>query len=394
MWRGLLPHGTSFSIRARLQSTAACSALLQGKSLQQIERRIARLKAFQSRLQWPCTTSFEAFGRSYPLPLPASAPVANAAPLQRLQYLAGFFDGDGCVSSSGLQVGQVANNAKILWLFRETFGGGIYNHRQGRGLQQPTLQWLVCGDRGKQAAARLLDHSFVKHEQLNLISTVSSPIQAKLKGVDFHQNAACSWAYVTGFFDAEGSIKVAASQASVQLMIGQKHSNVLVWIQHFVNTELGYKPSLYQDIDGHHSLVLFARDHVRVTLHQFLANGLLVKRAQAEAALQVNKNSHAKIRALQMPGRGNQSRYRRLDAAGDQRARQIRLLRDRLRGACGATLSKQDTDLLREQLADLKEVHAYLKATTVHRSIQTDIRRMVAQGAVPMDKAKRRDVVA
>ena len=394
MWRALHLHDACFSIQARLQSTAACSAVLQGKSLQQIERRIARLKAFQGRLKWPCVTSVQAFGRSYCLPLHACAPAVNSAPLQRLQYLAGFFDGDGCVQGDGLTVGQVANNAEILWLFRETFGGGIHKHREGRGLRQPTLTWAACGDRGRLAAAQLLDHSFVKHAQLKIISTLSSPAQArqrmnhtlsKLKGVDSCRDAACSWAYVTGFFDADGAILIAPSSAHVQLQMSQKQPNVLAWMQHFLNTELGYEPFLYQDIRGAHTLVLSARDQVRATLHKLLEHGLLVKRAQAEAALQVDKNSHAIVRGLQMKGKGNQSKYRRLDAAGDQRARQIRMLRSRLWQACCATLSKLDTDLLREQLADLKEVHAYLNASFVHRTIRTDIRRMVAQGAVPIE---------
>ena len=384
MWRALLPWPRC--IGAQLRSAATCSALLQGKSLEQIERRIARLTAFQSRLLWPATTSFEAFGRSYPVPVTASPPAGNSATLQRLQYLAGFFDGDGCVQQKYLQVVQSANNAAILWTFRKTFGGGIYRHGEGRGLQQPTLVWKAGGDWGKLAAAQLLDHSFVKHAQLKVMSSLSSSIHAqraahvlsKLKGLDSYEDVACSWAYVTGFFDAEGHISIPPSQAGARLQIVQKHSNVLVWIQRFLKTELGCEPPLYQTNHGHHCLALYARDQVQVVLQQFLENGLLVKRAQAAAALQADRKSHAILRALSFPGRGNQNRYRRLDAAGDERAKQIRSLCRRL---CSPLLSRQDTDVLREQLADLKKVHAYLHASTIHRTIQIDIRRLLAQGA-------------
>lgn len=67
--------------------------------------------------------------------------------MERLQYLAGFFDGDGCVSSHKLRptmsIGVSDCSAEILVLFRDVFGGGIYNLSRGRGLQKPSVKWLL-----------------------------------------------------------------------------------------------------------------------------------------------------------------------------------------------------------------------------------------------------------
>lgn len=145
MWHPSWSHGVrSMWMHVRWST---CPAVLEGKSLTQIQRRITALKRLQSSLLWPPLSEFEAFGRKYLLPLKAHGPLISEVPVERLQYLAGFFDGDGCVSSHKLRptmsIGVSDCSAEILVLFRDVFGGGIYNLSRGRGLQKPSVKWLL-----------------------------------------------------------------------------------------------------------------------------------------------------------------------------------------------------------------------------------------------------------
>ncbi|CAJ1335566.1 unnamed protein product [Effrenium voratum] len=97
-------------------------------------------------------------GHEYELPLSREEPQPRPAAEHTLQYLSGFFDGDGCVTprsdlrSCSLSVGQVAANAEILVRFRDAFGGAICRQKDGRGLQRPMVRWDAYGAEGKQAA--------------------------------------------------------------------------------------------------------------------------------------------------------------------------------------------------------------------------------------------------
>lgn len=378
-------------IRPQLRAASTYSALLEGKSLVQIERRLSKLKSLQSRLHWPAITSFEASGRWYSLPLSACAPPDADIPLQRLQYLAGFFDGDGCVRAERLSVTQVACHAEVLWLMREAFGGGIYKTRDGRGLQQPCLKWAAYGASSRLAARQLLSYSFAKRAQLELIPAEASSEESRrklneiltfLKSEDSNEQIACSWPYVTGFFDAEGNIYIRPAEVRAELRMAQKHRTVIQWIRSFLQEELGGGIYFCQDSRGMHYLVISMQAHVHTTLNRFLENGLLVKKKQAEAALRLSKESHAELRGLSSPARGNQGKYRRHDENGDQRARELFLMRQRLNNyrAKGRD-STAKVELLSQQLDRLKEEHAWLNAASVHSSICSDIRKLIARGA-------------
>lgn len=93
-----------------------------------------------------------------------------------VEYLAGFFDGDGCVfaqtglSSCGLQVVQSTSNIKALFLFATRFGGTISINNHGRGSKSPTACWNTYGESARQAAIALQPHSLVKKEQLTMVN--------------------------------------------------------------------------------------------------------------------------------------------------------------------------------------------------------------------------------
>ena len=377
-----------------MRAFASVPALLQGKSLEQIQRRLVVLKAFQARLQWPPISEFTAFGRTYPLPLSACKAGSADVPLQRLKYLTGFFDGDGCVgvnrrdlSQPNLSLAQAASNPEILWQLREAFGGAIHLHSQGRGSRQPALKWSVSGEASRHAATKLVDHSFAKRAQLKL--AVDWPAGrdarkeafcelARLKLDDCDEDIECSWPYLAGFVDAEGSICIRPSDVSGQLTIPQKHGGILKWIQQFLHSQCSDKVSLVRDKRGMHHLGVYSQSDLRVVLIRLLESGLCAKRAQPQAALKVNKALHSALRARQMPTAGNQARYQRLDAAGCERAKEIKQLGGRV-----YYLRARGRDApLEAHLNYLRQQHLLLKAVHAYTTLRADIRSLVDRGAV------------
>ena len=388
MWRLASEHARS------ARTFSSVPALLQGKSLEQIQRRLDVLKAFQARLQWPPISEFTAFGRTHPLPLSHCKPGSAEVPLQRFKYLAGFFDGDGCVSvkrksmsQPNLTVSQAVSNTEILWQLREAFGGGIYINRHGCGLRQPSLQWSVTGEACRHAAAKLVCYSFAKRAQLKLAVDWPAGCNereeairelARLKLQDCNEDIECSWPYLAGFVDAEGSICIRPAQASGQLTIGQKHGSILKWIQRFLHSECSGQASLSRNHLGTHVLSVWAQVDLRVVLLRLLESGLLAKREQSQAALKLNKASHAALRDGQMLLSGNQARYRRLDAAGCERAREIRKLSTRF---CYLRARGQPVPFA-AHLNHLRQQHLLLNAAHAHTALRADIRSLMAQGAV------------
>ena len=113
-------------------------------TLQEVRRKNEDLRKLLKKTPWPKLKYFWANGRSYSLPLRSgSREPSHRAAKARLEYLAGFFDGDGCVSCpvdlSGCQlsVAQSYDQADILMLFLETFGGSIARQGGGMGLRKP-----------------------------------------------------------------------------------------------------------------------------------------------------------------------------------------------------------------------------------------------------------------
>ena len=110
--------------------------------LQDIQRKNEELRKLLKKTPWPKLQYFWANGRTYSLPLRAeSSEPSHRAAKARLEYLAGFFDGDGCASCktnlSGCQlsVSQSYDQAEVLMLFRKAFDGSISREKGGKGLK-------------------------------------------------------------------------------------------------------------------------------------------------------------------------------------------------------------------------------------------------------------------
>ena len=351
--------------------------------------------AKRGKSEWPRLTHFSAFGQQYELPLSKeetrlSATVSEAT----LQYLSGFFDGDGCVSlprssrTCSLIVGQVASNAEVLMRFRDVFGGAIYRASNGQGLRRPTIKWTISGPEGQKAAAALARASIVKSEQLLIAlkwpSSYESRISAcqELKRLKMSRlgprDVHCTWAYVAGFFDAEGCIRLRASGAHT-LEMGQRHDDVLPKIRRLLQEVCSSELVVRRTSTGFNLLSVNARDDVIVVLRRLLSSGLLQKKDQADTVLTLQHTSHRHVRDSLAAVKGNQMRYARLDFEGCERARAITAVRKRLKRL--QSQGKVDK-ALEEQLDKLRQEHGILNLRRAYCLLRADIRMGLATGAL------------
>ena len=387
MWHPSSGHGVR-SMWMHLR-WATCPAVLEGKTLQQIQRRITALKRLQSSLLWPPLSEFEAFGKKYPLPLKACQPEMAEVPVERLQYLAGFFDGDGCVTSRKgrpyVAVGLSSCSAEALLFFRDAFGGGITKNVSGRGLRKPTLQWGLYAEKSTLDAAQYLQmYSILKRSQLQLLIDWPRKSDQRrqavqhllhLKSCDFYEHGELSWPWLAGFVDAEGCIGIRPEGKNVFLNITQKDDAVLEKIFRFMQAEGISAAQVRHDGRDAHVLVVSALESALILLDNLLRSGLWLKRKQAETALLVKELNHDDLRRRISATAGNQMRYSRLDSNGCERARKIRALYGKIRSSKNK-LPKQE-----EELSLLREEHAYKNLITTYSTLRSDTKLLISQGA-------------
>ena len=386
-----------------VSARSAVQFCMAKKSLCALQRRIAVLKSLQSRLLWPPVTKFQAFGQTYSFPCQSSQVVATSLPEPSLGYLAGFFDGDGCVSvihpnsSPALSIGQSLSRADVIMLFVKAFGGTVYKSGNGTGLKQPTLQWMVVGSSAKSAAVKLAPYSFVKRDQLLLAS--AWPVEKHkqslarqelkcLKSMAADAHFACSWPYVAGFFDAEGCIRFRPAQTAVQTCFAQKQPGVLHWIAAFLQADLDVASFWHRQRCGTVTMTIYARHDTHLVMRRLMAHGLLAKKPQALLALSIREMPYNVVRNRAMRLSGNQSRYRRLTDDGCERARAIALAGGALRRIQAAGSDEEAAHLSR-QLQAMKEDHEVRNAFSTYRTLQIDIRALLAQGATVSTKRVR-----
>ena len=351
-----------------------------------------RLERHMRTLRWPCAACFAVKGDTYALPFRWHVEPSAAEWKANAEYLAGFFDGDGCVScltnlcGVRLSVGRRASAADVLLLYLRCFGGTVSLRSPGQGMTQPMLQWQVSGAKARSAASSLASVSLTKSEQLKIAATwprcpnerLSSSerlkfLKRKTERSDLRVGPPCmSWSYVAGFFDAEGCIQVRSSASGVQLQFSQRDRPVLEAICVFLQTEVLECNHLHvrRTCNSEHRLVIGSNKASLLVLHRLLSCGLLVKREAAEFVCVTPEQSfgHESMRLGSSINKGNQSRYRKLDAEGCQRALQIKRLQDRLLYARTVKLTDA-TQSLQAQLDDAKLEHAV-------RSVQSRIRKL------------------
>ena len=360
---------TRFSGAVGPKDEACCGiAASHTSSLKEVQNRNKRLRAQLSQFRWPVLTCFISDGQIYSLPLRAQRQDLPHAPTEaRLAYLAGFFDGDGCVgcetrlTGACLKVTQSFDQAEVLLLFREAFGGSVTCERGGVGLRKPTLHWQSYGQTARRAAGLMALHSITKQKQLllaaqwpNSKSRQRENLKAELRALKEHDSGVagpCSWEYCAGFFDAEGCISQQYGGASLVLHIGQKHPQVLKCLRQFFATTLGIDVAIRKSGEYMHALRVCNVHSCKRILQRMLDAGLLCKAKQAELALDLTPQNAGQVSRELGRLTGNQNFGKRLDAAGLERAR-------RIKGARGQAARLKRQGQLAEAEAKLLEVNA------------------------------------
>ena len=345
-------------------------------SLEVLLGKNVRLHAKLRTMQWPPLSFFDANGCRYTLPWNPYGQSATSGPssIAELQYLAGLFDGDGsCIMDRGslcIQVAQTFDAAAGLLRFQAAFGGGIYRMGDGFGLHKPMLYWRVAGCNARQAAQYLAQQSIVKRKQLELgvnLSQRPSRTQAllqelkALKRCDSAVESSCTWEYVAGFFDAEGSIHQ-IGKAALKLSIAQKFGKVLTCLCKFVNSEMGTNLSVTAcSNQGSQKLNIHTTSICKHVLRSMLNAGLLRKARPARLALDLTQDNAEQTRAALHETTGNQQFLKRLDSDGRQRARRIINAQSAARRAAQRGQLEERLAILR-QVEELKAKHALEKA--------------------------------
>ncbi|CAE8607807.1 unnamed protein product [Polarella glacialis] len=203
----------------------------------------------------------------------------------------------------------------------------------------------------------------------------------RLKREPLQAEISCSWAYIAGFFDAEGCI-VLPRRGQLRLEISQNNLATLTSIQRFLlESEFAYTAPIYAQASGVYKLTVSRNLVGKGVLQKLLCAGLCVKRNAAERALEICTANYNTLRMELLQMSGNQARYQRLDTVGRQRANniiaaQLRLKRSYASGDC------PKTDELHQQLVDLQRSHKLISAADRYALLRQDIRSLLRQGAM------------
>ena len=368
----------------RLNADARCSFCAEAfDTMKQVQMQNKQLRAQLSKSRWPILSCFSSQGQTYSLPLRAERWNVHPLPSEPvLAYLAGFFDGDGCVAcASGLSgcylsTAQSFDQAEVLMLFYETFGGSITRQGSGMGMRKPLLLWRAYGQSARNAAQLLVPHSITKRKQLLLAAqwpeakSDREECKAELRALKKCDSAVarpCSWEYFAGFFDAEGYIHQHRGGAALSLEIHQKHPRVLMCLRVFLARSLGKDATLAKARGSAHALWVCGLTSCKQILQHLLAAGLLRKAEQAKLVLGLTTETAAQVHAELGHLTGNQKFGKRLDAAGRERARKISAIQQQ-----AASLERRGhVERAQANLVEvcvLKKEHELLKA--VHENHQ------------------------
>ena len=211
------------------------------------QRCCDRLTKLQQRIKFPQPVSVTVKGVTYALPLKNMGPPEKEPTQEELEYLVGFFDGDGCVTMKSqcgqisLQIGQSIDSAQVLLLFRDKLGGGVSRHSNRTGQSKACLIWQVYSSTMHHAALLLGRIPSMKQGEIQIAAgaPIEKADQAKVaeqlkafKRKDYcPKKLTITWPQFAGFFDAEGSVSVHHSNVAFELRIGQANPCVLKHVQ-------------------------------------------------------------------------------------------------------------------------------------------------------------------
>ena len=387
--RVFLTLSRNVSKRLETRPLLCCFSTL-GTHLDRWQRRCDRLAQLQRKIRFPPLQNLAVRGQTYKLPLPPVEPVRTPT-REELEYLVGFFDGDGCVSMKKqtgevqLVIGQNVDSAEVLLRFRSLLGGSIGRHSASTGSQKAMVQWRIYGSKMAAAAETLSRVPSMKQAQLLIAmrgkvgmddrAKVGEQLQRfkdRLHVAD--QVADSSWGYLSGFFDAEGCLHVHPFHASLRMEIIQVNPCMLLHLVRFLHDNQLTTWSLHHYASYSTLSCTDFRDCMQ-TLQLLLAHGLLVKRKQAELALSLTAENHRQIRDAISSLNGLQGRYQRLDTDGVARAREIQTVQKRLQ-----RLDGPEHAALLSQLQELRAEHKLQKLISQCHLLRKDMRQSLRQG--------------
>ena len=366
--------------------TSSC-LVSHGDSSDVVNQKNRELRSRLASMPWPQLTSVEVEGKEYTLPCNFRKEFVDtdAQSLtnqdQNMEYLAGFFDGDGCarcksnLSCVELSVSQAVAGAEVLLQFGSAFGGSVRRGRDGHGLVKPNIVWDITGTSARDAASRLAECSITKRRQLEIVASWPEASACRescnrelriLKRCDSGIAGSVSWRYFAGFFDAEGCIKIRMG-ASLQLCIGQKYVTVLECLQTFLHREIGCQGTVCKR-SGFFDLAICTTSTCKHILEKLLLAGMARKAAQAELALSLDRQNAAHVRSAMAKMTGNQMFGKGLDGDGLERARTIKLAQQRAMRLRQRGLL-QAADALLAEVEVLKAEHGLLKAQHENRQL-------------------------
>ena len=370
-------------------------------SIEKWQRRCQRLQSLLQRVSFPRLESFEVDGKVYELPVRAGPPTCRPS-REELEYLGGFFDGDGCVSlcsASGtvsLVVVQSVQRTSILLRFRDALGGGIHRDQEARGTSHACLRWQARGDTAREAASVLHSFAIMKSAQLhqvvesNICRDGRSRVVKTLLRLKAHTHepghgtAAFTWPYFAGLFDAEGSIIVQPLSHSISLIVSQTNPYILRVMLAFLENEGLRNWNLYKS-GGSYQLMCRHLDTAKASLEELLSHGLSLKRPQAEHCLVLTEKNHAETREAVSQLNGQQNFYFRLDEAGIERAKAINKLqikRRSLRQRHSKEKDNQITGAIEAQIKELQEEHQLGNLQSRYAKLRFQLRQVLSEGGV------------
>lgn len=371
-------------------------------SIEKWQRCCQRLQSLLRRVSFPRLESFEVDGKVYELPVRSGPPTCHPS-REELEYLGGFFDGDGCVSlcsSTGrvlLSVTQSVQRPRILLRFRAAFGGGIYRERDARGATQASLRWDARGNTAGEAASVLHSLTIMKSAQLkqvlegNICRDRRNKVVKALLHLKAHTHkpghgtGACTWPYFAGLFDAEGSITVQARSHSIALIVSQTNPYILRVTLAFLENEGLSNWNLYKLPAGSYQLACKHLDAAKASLKKLLSRGLSLKRPQAEHCLVLTEKNHAETREAVSQLNGQQNFYSRLDEAGIERSKAINNLGAklfRLRQGRSKEKDNEITVAIEAQIKELREEHQLGKLQSRCTKLRFQLRKVLSEGGV------------
>ena len=110
------------------------------------QRRCERLTQLQLRIYFPKVETITVQGQDVTLPLGSVEAMCTPSPAE-LEYLVGFFDGDGSASMNKwtgqlhLSISQSLNSVEVLMHFRSLLGGSISHHSASTGSKKAMVLW-------------------------------------------------------------------------------------------------------------------------------------------------------------------------------------------------------------------------------------------------------------